>query len=301
MKESEPRRKLREIIGRANCTAGVSVWDCLSARIAENEGIEFAQMGGALNSYSLIGKADIGYLTQTEMVEQAWRIVNSVSIPIIVDCDDGFGGPLNVRRTVRLLEQVGAAGLYIEDLVHTNKRSLHWSGGAIEPSDYMVQKLKTAVNARRDKDFVIIARTDLIEGFDEGLRRGKLYADAGADMVFMMGRLTKEQLTRAGKEIPVPLYQTCSAPLADGSVLSLDEYGSIGVKLVSYSSHLFSIAWKAYQEACRKLKITEKSKPPDTSPGFKFIYEIESILSVDEDLQVAGKKDSRPLILEADR
>ena len=195
---------LRELIAQPGTIFSLGVWDPFSAIVAEQAGFEVLTVFGSITSWSMIGKSDTGYVTQTEMVDTARRVVQSVSSPVIVDCDDGFGDPINVMRTVKLIEQVGAAGLYIEDLSRPLRCSALGEGGLI-PSDVMVQKIRAAVEARTDPDFVIIARTDAYEGVDEMILRAKKYVEAGADMVLTIGLLNLEDMKKVAAQADVPI------------------------------------------------------------------------------------------------
>jgi len=156
---NEQAKQLREMLSRPGPIVSLGIWDAFSAIVAEQEGFELLTLFGSMTSWSLIGKPDSGNITQTEMLDAARRAIRATSVPVIVDCDDGFGDPLNVRRTVQLVEQLGAAGMYIEDL----KRPLRCSalgGGRLIPSDDMVQKIRAAVEARTDPNIFNKARTD---------------------------------------------------------------------------------------------------------------------------------------------
>ncbi len=196
--------KLRQLLRRPGPVVSVGVWDAFSAIVAEQEGFEILTLFGSLTSWSMIGKPDSGSITQTELLDTARRIIGAVSTPLVVDCEDGFGDPLTVRRTVQLVEQVGAAGMYIEDL----KRPLRCSalgGGQLLSSDEMVGKIRAAVEARGNPDLLIMARTDDYEGVDELIARSKKYAAAGADMILAIGLTSEDALTRVGKEADVPI------------------------------------------------------------------------------------------------
>ena len=156
---SEQTKRLRAILNGPKPLVSMGVWDPYSAMVAEQEGFESVTIFGSIVSWSHLGMTDTGYMTQTEIVDVTRRIVARVSVPVIVDCDDGFGDPINVRRTVQLIEQVGAAGLYIEDLSRPLRCSA-LGGGGIVPVEVMVQKIRAAVDARINPDFFIMARTE---------------------------------------------------------------------------------------------------------------------------------------------
>src|SRR5579884_3714964 len=156
----------------------------LVAKLAERLGHHAVYLSGGALSASL-GVPDVGLVTQTEFAEEARRITRATSLPLLCDADTGFGEALNVERTVRLFESAGAAGLHLEDQ-QLPKRCGHLSGKALVEARDMAAKVKAAAAARHDPDFVIIARSDArgVLGFDEALRRARLYVEAGADAIF---------------------------------------------------------------------------------------------------------------------
>ncbi len=179
--------------------------DGLTARVIEKCGFKALTAGGYSFSASLLGKPDIGLLTMTEMVHQYRNLVNAVDIPVFADADTGYGDVNNVMRTVREYEAAGVAGLFIEDQVFP-KRCGHMAGKAVIPLEEMVAKIKAAVAARQDPDLVIMARTDAlaVHGFDDAIRRGKAYAEAGADMIFVEAVTSEEQMRTVNREILKP-------------------------------------------------------------------------------------------------
>src|SRR5947209_19605277 len=185
--EREPSRSAGRRL-RATWAAGPvqvpGVFNALVARMAERLGFRAVYLsGGALSAAS--GVPDVGLITLPEFVEQARLIAQATSLPLLCDADTGFGEALNVERTVRLFESAGAAGIHLEDQ-QLPKRCGHLSGKALIDAESMAAKIRAAVAARRDADFVIIARTDArgVTGFDDAVRRAKLYLAAGADAIF---------------------------------------------------------------------------------------------------------------------
>lgn len=163
-------------------------FDALSAKIIEEQGFNAVSMSGFGTSVSQFGLPDRGFVTLTEMVQTASRIVDAINIPLIADAETGFGNPLNVVRTVKQFEKAGVAGIHIEDQVWP-KRCGHMAGKSVIETDEMVEKVKAAVDTRKNSDFLIIARTDALatHGFEHAIERCKIYAEAGADVLFMDG------------------------------------------------------------------------------------------------------------------
>ena len=188
---------LRELIQKPEILVAPGAYDAFSARLIEAAGFDAVYMTGFGTAAGIFALPDIGLLTMTEMVENAGRIADSVEIPVIADADTGYGNHLNVIRTVEEYERAGVAGIQIED-EESPKRVGHMAGQKIIPIQEMVAKLRAAVKARYNRDTVIIARTDAISatGFDEAIKRGNIYRDAGADLLFIEAPRTLEQLEK---------------------------------------------------------------------------------------------------------
>jgi 2-methylisocitrate lyase-like PEP mutase family enzyme len=171
------------------------VYDGYSARLVERAGFKTAATSAAAISNALLGIADIGVMTLTENVEHCRRLARCVDIPITADADTGYGNPVNVHHTVRLFEEAGVAGINIEDQV-APKRCGHMPGKEVVRMSEMVKKIEAACLARRDDDFVIIARTDAlaIEGIEGAAARARAYANAGADLIFPDAVSTEDQI-----------------------------------------------------------------------------------------------------------
>jgi carboxyvinyl-carboxyphosphonate phosphorylmutase len=211
-------------------------YDALSARLIEQAGFAAVYMTGFGTTASLIGRPDVGLLTGAEMVDNARRIVAAVDVPVIADADTGYGNAINVVRTVQLYEQAGVAGIQLEDQVMPKKCG-HMSGKLLVGPDEMVGKLRAAVEARRDPDLLIIARTDAVAvtGVDDAIARATAFAEAGADVLFVEAPTSEEDIARVAKEL------SRVAPLvfnwAEGGrtpPLSLERIGELGFSLVIY-------------------------------------------------------------------
>jgi len=197
----------------------------------ESAGIELLFLGGFGAAASGFGLPDLGFLSMVEMADAVRRMTDQVRVPLIADADTGFGDLRNVAETVRQYERAGAAGLLLEDQV-SPKRCGHFSGKAVIPADEMQQKLKTALDARQDENFVIIARTDAIavEGFDAAIERAQLYVETGADICFVEAPESREQLEQIPKDVDAPLLANM---LVGGKtpILSTDELEQLGYKI----------------------------------------------------------------------
>lgn len=177
---------LRNLINQKGIIVAPGAYDGFSAKIVEFTGFKVLYASGGGISRSLLGGPDVGLLTMTEMLNQVRNIVNAVNLPVISDADTGYGNPMNVIRTVREFEQAGVAAIHIEDQ-EMPKRCGHLKGKRLVTKHEMVQKIRAAIEAREDDDFVIIARTDAqaVYGLDDALERGHAYAEAGADVIFI--------------------------------------------------------------------------------------------------------------------
>ena len=189
------RKKLRELLNNAQPVLAPGCHDALSARLVEYCGFDTVYMGGFATTASILGRPDVGLLSGTEMIGHARTITEAVNIPVIADADTGYGNAINVIRTVREYEQAGVAAIHLEDQV-SPKRCGHMLGKTVIPADEMVAKVRAAVAARNDPDFVLIARTDalVVEGMQKAIDRAKRYSDAGADLLFVESPTTEKEL-----------------------------------------------------------------------------------------------------------
>ena len=201
------RRPLRSLLeNKKGFLTLPGVFDALSARIAEKIGYPAIFQTGYGSAAALLGMPDFGLLNAGETIDNARRIIKSVSIPVIVDIDTGYGNPLNVWRMVRDLEDIGAGGVFLEDQVWP-KRCGHMTGKDVIPTKEYISKLRAAIDARRSKEFVIVARTDARAtlGLSEAIQRGIEYYMSGADVIFVEAPLTLKELREVPSKIDAPL------------------------------------------------------------------------------------------------
>lgn len=248
-------RLLREMLEKEEALLVPGCYDALSAKILKQAGFPVIYMSGSGVTASVTGKPDVGLLTMTEMVNQARNIVNATDLPLICDADTGYGNAINVIRTVKEYEQAGVAGIHIEDQV-TPKRCGHFEGKAVISAEEMVKKIEAAIYAREDQDFLIIARTDAraVFGLEEVLRRGRLYADAGADVLFAEAPQSAEELETiacAFNDIPllVNMVEGGKTP-----IFSFDYLKGLGFKIVLYPTSTIRIVMKVLQEFAAHLR-----------------------------------------------
>ncbi len=250
--------KLRELIQSREILMAPGAYDAFSAKIVESVGFKAVYMSGFGTAASMLGLPDIGFLTMTEMVANAKRIADAVSIPVIADADTGYGNHLNVMRTVEEYERAGIAAIQIEDQV-SPKRCGHMEGHRIISAEEMMAKVRAAVRVRKDKDMLCIARTDAIsaEGFDEAIRRGNLYREAGADILFIEAPTHVEQLARIPKLINGPVLVNI-APKTP--YLHVSKYEEMGYAMAIYPPICITTTYKALKSELMELNTDGKNK-----------------------------------------
>lgn len=194
---------IHELLKSGQPVVGPGVYDCISARLCERAGFPMAFLSGYCLSASLLGEPDFGLLTQTQVLEAADRIANAVNIPLIVDIDTGYGNAFNVEKTVEALLRMGAAGCFLEDQVWP-KRCGHMEGKRVVDLEEYLPKLRAALKTREGTGFHVTARTDSIAaiGFDEALKRAKIFAEEGADAVFVEAPRSIEELHAIRETVP---------------------------------------------------------------------------------------------------
>ena len=240
--------KFRKLLEQPGIIMAPGAYDCLTAKLVETAGFPAIYMTGAGTSVARFGYPDLALVTMTEMLDNAAQISSIVDIPVIADADTGYGGILNVRRTVRQYERSGVAALHLEDQEFP-KRCGHLDDKRVIATEDMVQKIHAAVDARTDDDFTIIVRTDAIAvtGWDDAMRRCEAYVQAGADVLFVEALRTPEQIEQAGRELSVPLLynyvETGKSPLLPAS--ELEKYG---FKIVIYPASGLLSAMRAVRE-----------------------------------------------------
>lgn len=250
-----PAQRLRELLaGQPFIAPGC--YDAFTALLIEQSGFSCAYVSGASVAFTKLGRPDIGLATLTEVAETVGNIRDRVALPLIVDGDNGFGNALNVQRTVRLLEKMGASAIQLEDQT-LPKRCGHLDGKTLVSVGEMLGKLKAAQDARNDPATVIVARTDAIavDGFDAGMARAHAYVEAGADVLFVEALRSVEQLRRVGKELGgrIPLL----ANMVEGGktpLMSIAELGAVGFRLAIHPGAMVRVVGHAAANYLATLK-----------------------------------------------
>ena len=229
---TQKRLRLHELLARPGIIRSFAPHDVFTARILEDAGIELLFLGGFGVSASVLGYPDVGLTTLTEMAEAVRRMADRVAVPLIADGDTGHGDLHNVARTVRDFEAAGAAGILLEDQV-APKRCGHFAGKQIISVEQMVEKLRVALDARRDPNFVIIARTDAraIEGLSGAIERAVRFGELGADICFVEAPQSRAELAQIALEIPFPQLANM-LPGGLTPILPAQELEQLGFKIV---------------------------------------------------------------------
>jgi 2-methylisocitrate lyase-like PEP mutase family enzyme len=248
-------RDLRRLCaeGQVSC---LGAFDAISAKLAQRAGGAAIYISGFAASAVRLGMPDLGLMTQTEMAEHVAVICRSAKLPVIADGDTGYGGVHNVQRTVQLWEEAGAAAVHLEDQIFP-KRCGHIAGKELIPMIEAQRKIAAACDARRDKDFMIIARTDAVavSGLDDALARCRAYAKTGADVLFVDAPESREQLKRIGQELGplgLPLLFNAARTLKS-PIVPADELKALGFGIIIYPIEGLLTMMKAVEEAYRAL------------------------------------------------
>ena len=246
---------LRQIIDSGEFIVAPGVFEMISARVADKMGFKALYMTGYGATASFLGLPDAGIATYSEMVDCAGRIARGTSTPLIADADTGYGGLLNVHRTIQGYEAAGVQGIQIEDQV-TPKKCGHTLGREVVPLAEMVQKIQVACDARSKEDTLIIARTDsrTDHGLDEALRRGEAFAKAGADVVFIESPESEEELQKVGATIDAPLLANM-VPNGRTPVIPSETLKEWGFNIAIYPSAGFSAVAETLRQAYTHLSV----------------------------------------------
>jgi len=274
---NERTTKLRAMLNAEGMVVAPFCLNALHAKIAESVGFNAVYMTGSGTSAEH-GFSDVGLLTQTEMVTNARYIANAVDIPVIADCDTGYGNAINVHRAVQEYESIGVSGIHIEDQVFPKKCGF-FSGKDVIPLEEHAQKVRAALDARRDKDFVIIARTDALQvnGWEDAIKRCKAYYAAGADLVFVDGVKTKEDLAICAEEMPdIPKVFNGADPVA-----TTGEVAGLGFKLM-LAGYTLTVVYDAVTRSMKELRDTGSISTPQHRTEIADLLGLQDIYAMEE-------------------
>ena len=270
--------KLRQMLASGQMVTAPFILNALHAKIAESVGFDAVYMTGA-GTAAERGFPDVGLLTMTEMVANAKYIANAVDIPVVCDADTGYGNPLNVQRTVREYESAGVAGIHIEDQQFPKKCGF-FEGKQVIPQEEAVQKIRAALDGRSDPDFVIIARCDAyaVTGWEDTVQRCRAYVEAGADMVFVDGIKSVEDLNNYATDLrDLPR-------MYNGDLLPTQEVAAMGYKLMICGSTIW-LVYKQVRDSFEELKRTGKVNPD----RYGTRWDVAGLLGLDEIYELERK------------
>jgi 2-methylisocitrate lyase-like PEP mutase family enzyme len=284
-------RRFRELLSKPGIIRSLGAHDVFTARLIEAAGLETVFLGGFGASASLLGLPDVGFITLSEMADAVRRMAQRVDIPVVADGDTGHGDLHNVVRTVREFERAGAAGVLLEDQV-TPKRCGHFQGKHLISTADMVLKLRAALDARRDADFVVIARTDAraVAGIDDAIERANRYAEAGADVCFIEAPESRHELERIPREVRPPLLVNM---LSGGvtPILTVEELERLGYKIAVCPIETLLVAGKAIQRLIQALFARGRADlPADEMMTFA---EVKQVLGLDEVLKLRDRLEKK--------
>jgi methylisocitrate lyase len=273
-------KRLRDLLRLPGIVRAPGAFDAWSARLVEMAGFPAAYMTGYGASASVLGQPDIGLMTMSEMVAQAKNMASAVDIPIIADADTGYGGILNVIRTVQEFETAGVAGLQLEDQVFP-KRCGHMEGKQLISKNEMTAKIRAAVYARRSEDFVVIARTDAraVTGLEDAIDRAIAYTEAGADVLFVEAPRTVEEMEKIAAATILPLIANM-VESGKTPFFTADELERIGYKIAIYPVSTLYAATRAIMDLLRRLK--EDGTTANCLDGLVGFQEFNDLIGVEK-------------------
>lgn len=279
-------KRLRELINSNHMIKAPGAPDAYTAKLIENAGFDVCYMGGNAAVASMLGIPDIGLATFDDMLRHGRNIAAAIDIPLICDADTGYGNVNNVIRTVQLFEQAGVAGIHLEDQV-TPKKCGAMDGVEVISIEESVKKIRAAIHARKNDDFLIIARTDSRSalGFEEAIKRVKAFEEAGADMVYVEMLQSKSEIKELVEAVNIPVVYDVLEPDNDKHV-SADELREIGVKLAIYPLFSSFLVGKTLKDFFTELYETES--PVNYFDRMLSLKEYEGIMGVDG--EVEGRK-----------
>lgn len=284
--------RLRHLMAEPGLIRAVNVYDPLTARIAQSLDFQAVALGGFQLGAQLCVTEPT--LTMTETLDWGRTMARAIQIPLKVDCGAGFGDPVHVTRTVREAESAGIACIHIEDQVFPKRAHYHRGIEHIISVEEMVDKIKAAVAARRDPDFVLVGRTDAMrtDSVAEGIRRGNLYAEAGCDMIEVFPN-TYEEARLAAREIAAPsLYVNSSGNRLGRPVIPWEELEQMGYKMVLDSTTVLMAAARAVEQALQAYR-RDGRPPDDIASAVETRHWIESIIGLPEFYEIEEKTTER--------
>lgn len=287
-------KELRDLLRHPDIVQVPGASTALIGRLIEQAGFKAVYMSGSGTAATIYGLPDMGLIHAPEMISNAARIAESVNVPVIADADTGYGNPTNVFRTVRGFEDAGVAGVHLEDQLWP-KRCGHLDGKRLIPQEDMIQKIRAAIDARRDPDFVVIARCDAlaVDGTEAAIERGLTYEAAGADVLMIESPLSMDDLSAIGKSFSIPLLLNMSSS-GKTPFISAEEAGSLGFKLIVYPNFALLAGIKSMKEVLQILNTTgDISEILDRTAGFEEFMTLSNLAEIkDQERRYVSLSDS---------
>jgi methylisocitrate lyase len=282
-KPSLLRRALRK-----GCVAMPGAFNAATARLVERSGFGAVYVSGAGLANATAGVPDIGLLTLTEVAQLAGYIADAVNIPALADADTGFGGVDQVARTVQAFERAGLAGMHLEDQVFP-KRCGHLAGKEVVPDDEMIAKIRAATRARRDRDFLLVARTDAraVEGFDAAVKRARTYLEAGADAIFPEALQSAKEFREFARQVRAPLLANMTE-FGRSPLLSVPQLAALGYRMVIFPLTAFRVTMKAAEQCLHELQ--RRGTQRAWLPRMQTRQELYDLLGYDPGAGGSGKR-----------
>jgi len=291
----KPTTRFRALLARKKITLLPGVGDPFTARLVAAEGYEALMSSGNATAAMRLGLPDVGLMTLAENAENAGRIAAASGLPVFADADTGYGPAINVRRTIMEFERAGVAAVMLEDQV-TPKRCGMMAGKQVISTSEMEMKIKAALDARRDDDLVIVARTDAraVEGLDAAIRRAEAYQCAGADMIFVEGPKTEEEAKEIAARIDAPMLYNIT-PTGSVAPLTVTKLQELGFKMLSTSVYAVLAAIPGMRHFLRTLMQTgDVARAGSAVASMADYYEILKLKDwqdAEEQYTSAAKKD----------
>lgn len=295
MSLEKPTMRFRALLARKEITLLPGVGDPFTARLVAAEGYDALMSSGNASSAMRLGMPDVGLMTLAENAENAGRIASASGLPVFADADTGYGPAINVRRTIMEFERAGVAAVMLEDQV-TPKRCGMMAGKQVISTSEMEMKIKSALDARRDDDLVIVARTDAraVEGLDAAIRRAEAYQRAGADAIFVEGPKTEEEATEIARRIDAPMLYNIT-PTGSVAPLTAEKLEALGYKMLSTSVYAVLAAIPGLRHFLRSLKqtgdVAKAGSDVASMAEYYDILKLEDWQTVEELYSTRGKQD----------
>ena len=287
---SQKRIAVRRLLEGDGVVVSPGAYDCIGAKLIEQAGFDAVYIGGFAATATLIGMPDLGLITLTELTNHIRNINQATSLPIIADCESGFGNAINVMRAVREYERAGVSALHIEDQM-VPKKYLPDRKPQVFPSGEQIRKIEAAVSAKEDKNLIIIGRTDALGryGLEEAINRANRYHEAGCDMVFVHGITKPQDIQTVGERISAPMVFNYTSLFEAGveHFPRISELKKLGFRIILFPGDLLFSAAKKMKEVLALMK--ERGDPEYWKEDMMSVNEFRNLLDMDRYEELEGR------------